>query len=162
MSKKRVQVVLTKDVEDLGRKNQVKTVAAGYARNFLFPKSLAIIANSALLKQVESKQEEIEAGEKAAMATAQEQKKMLESQPIVFSAPATKDGTLFGSISVSDVAKKVSESSDLTVDHASIFISDPMKRTGEYTVSIKLFRSVKARLRVIVKGVLQDTETEPA
>ena len=160
MSKKQVQIILTKNVESLGLRHQIKTVAAGFARNYLFPQNLAVPGTKGMLAQFSNRQDKLAKEEEGTVKQALESKKKLEETKLVIEAHASKDGTLFGSISAHDIAKKIEKDAGIKVEKRYIFIPTAIKKTGEYPVTLKLFRSVKARLKVVIESKGEQKEEE--
>ena len=150
MSTHQVRIILTKDVESLGLRHQIKIVAAGFARNYLFPQRLAIPGTPGMIAQFEKKQSKLATAEETTTAKAIETKKKLEAAPIHMTAAAAKDGMLYGSVSAQDIVEKIKKETETIVEKRFIFIPSTIKKAGEYTITLKLFRSVKARIKLIV------------
>ena len=142
-----MKVVLLADVKGKGKKGELCNVSDGYARNFLFPKNLAIEADSAAMSELKSreaaaahhKQEEID----AATATA----KQLEGKTVVLKAKA--GGRLFGSVTSKEIAEEIKKSLGITVDRKKMNVAD-IKNFGEYSAEIKLYTGITAKITVKV------------
>lgn len=144
-----MKVILLQDVKGSGKKNQIVDVNDGYARNFLFPKKLAKEATSTNVNAVDV-QNKAEAHRKEVMkAEAMENAKKL-SQLTVTVTGKGGSGKMFGSISSSDVAEAIKAQHGIEIDKKKIDIPT-MKTEGEYTVTLKLFPEVSAKMKVIVK-----------
>ncbi len=144
-----MKVILLQDVKGSGKKNQIVEVNDGYARNFLFPRKLAKEATSTNVNAVDV-QNKAEAHRKEVMkAEAIENAKKL-SELTVTVLGKGGNGKMFGSISSSDVAEAIKTQHGLEIDKKKIEIPT-MKTEGEYTVTLKLFPEVSAKMKVIVK-----------
>ena len=144
-----MKVVLLADVKGHGKKGELCNVSDGYARNFLFPKKLAIEADSAALNELKNreaaaahhKQEEIN----AAKATAAK----LEGKSVKIIAKAGSGGRLFGSVTSKEIAAEIKKSLGIEIDRKKMTVAD-IKNFGEYTAEIKLYQGITAKLIVVV------------
>lgn len=144
-----MKVILLSDVKGQGKKGELVNVSDGYARNFLFPKSLAIEANSAAMSELKSrneasahhKQEEID----AARATADR----LNGKSVTLTAKAGTNGRLFGSITSKEIAAQIEKELGISVDRKKMTVAD-IKNFGEYTAEIKLYSGINAAITVKV------------
>ena len=144
-----MKVILLQDVKGKGKKGELCNVSDGYARNFLFPKNLAIEADSAAMGELKSreaaaahhKQEEID----AAKATAQK----LEGKSVTIKAKAGANGRLFGSVTSKEIAEQVKQELGIVVDRKKMSVAD-IKNFGEYTAEIKLYVGITAKITVKV------------
>lgn len=147
-----MKVVLTQDVKELGKAGQVVNAAEGYARNFLFPRKLAIPADAGAMKNIDQKKkaEELK-GEKIledAKAIAQ---KLNETKVIIQGKTGT--GTkLYGSITSQEIADVLLKKHKIKVDKRKIHINEPIKTLGSFEVPIKLHHDVSANIHVEVVG----------
>lgn len=148
-----MKVLFKKDVADVARAGQVKDVADGYARNFLIPRGLAVVANSAALKQVAEVQAVAarRAGEEE--QAARELKGKLESQPIVLEAKAGSAGRLYGSITTADVVAAAKKQSGADLDRRDVEIAEPVRQLGSYPVTVRLHKNVTATVTIEVRAV---------
>ena len=145
-----MKVILSNDVESLGQKGDVVSVADGYARNYLIPKGFAIFANKGALKQAEvmqraradrdAKEKEAAAGRVATLA----------ASPVYISARAGEEGRLFGSVTKADVARAISEQLGEDIDRHLVRLDDPIRSLGTHEVEIHLHEDVNALVRVEV------------
>lgn len=144
-----MKVVLLEDVKGHGKKGELCNVSDGYARNFLFPKKLAVAADTAALSELKSredakahhKQEEID----AAKATAQK----LDGKSVTVKAKAGNGGKLFGSVTSKEISEEIKNSFGITVDRKKMNVGD-IKNFGEYTAEIKLYTGITAKVTVKV------------
>ena len=144
-----MKVVLLADVKGHGKKGELCNVSDGYARNFLFPKKLAVEADNAALNELKNreqaaahhKQEEIN----AAKATAEK----LEGKSVKIVAKAGSGGRLFGSVTSKEIANEIKNSLGIEVDRKKMTVAD-IKNFGEYTAEIKLYQGITAKVTVVV------------
>jgi large subunit ribosomal protein L9 len=144
-----IEVILKEHVEHLGRRGDVVKVASGYARNFLFPRQLALVVTGENKKQIERERAKAEAREATEMVAAQALAAKLEAQPISIGRRVGENETLFGSVTAADIAEALA-ARDLVVDRRKIQLVDPLKTLGEHTVPVKLYRDVTASLKVTI------------
>jgi large subunit ribosomal protein L9 len=145
-----VKIILNKDVEKVGNKGDVVTVADGYARNYLIPKGFAIIASKGALRQADQMQKAREERDRRAREEASERVSALEAQPVYIAARAGEGGRLFGSVTKSDVARAVEEQLGDVVDRHLIRLEDPIRVVGTHHVEVHLHEDVNAMVTVEV------------
>jgi large subunit ribosomal protein L9 len=145
-----VKVILSDDVEKLGKKGDVVVVADGYARNFLVPKGLAMMATKGSLKQAELMQRARGEREERAKEEAAKKVTHLGSAPVYISARAGEGGRLFGSVTNSDVARAVLDQLEEDVDRRNVLLEDPIRSLGTHQVEVKLHEQVTALITVEV------------
>jgi large subunit ribosomal protein L9 len=145
-----VKVILASDVDKLGHKGDIVTVADGYARTYLVPKGLAMFASKGALKQAEDMQraraERVRKEKEAAAARVAS----LGASPVYISARAGEGGRLFGSVTKSDVARAIEEQLNEQIDRHLIRLDDPIRRLGRHEVEIHLHDEVNALVTVEV------------
>ncbi|MEA2517611.1 MAG: large subunit ribosomal protein [Actinomycetota bacterium] len=153
-----MKVILAADVDKLGHKGDVVTVADGYARNFLVPKGLAMTASKGTLKQAEQMRRAREEEAKKAKEAAAAKVATLGATPVYISARAGEEGKLFGSVTNSDVARAIVEQLGEEIDRRDIRLDDPIRTLGSHQVEIHLHEDVNALVTVEVIA----HEEEPA
>src|SRR5215470_13007821 len=156
-------ILLREDIDTLGGRGEVVKVRAGYARNYLLPQGLAIVATKGNVKQIE--QERAALLKKAAVekATAEAQKEQMGEIALEFERKAGEHGTLFGSVTSMDIADALQQKG-YEIDRRKIVLRDPIKETGEYKVNVKLHREVVLPLSITVTpegGEVPVEEPEP-
>lgn len=161
-----MQVILKKDVQNLGEAGDLINVKDGYARNFLLPQKVAEVATEGALKNREQNLARIKAKQEKLHQQALEQAKVIEKiESLELSAKAGESGKLFGTITTKKLAEELLSKSGVDVDRKNISLNTPINKVGEYRMLIKLTSKVKTELTVIitasevVKGKIEE-ETE--
>ena len=144
-----MKVILTEDVPSLGEAGQTLEVAKGYARNYLFPKNLALEATSRNLKRLDHNKRQLLRKLERARHEASSVAEKIGSISITFSRAVGESEKLFGSVTSMDIHEALSERG-IEVERKKIILSDSIKQLGEFTVPIKLQSSVIAELKVSV------------
>jgi large subunit ribosomal protein L9 len=153
-----MKVIITKDVEKIGKKFEIKEVADGYARNFLFPNNLAKPASDAVLKQLEAEKEIIAKKAEADLKVEEELISRLDGQEIEITAKADESGKLYGSITTAKLAKELNDKG-FEVKKNQIKLIEPIKEAGEYDdIMIELSHGLEAKIKVII--LVQEKESE--
>jgi large subunit ribosomal protein L9 len=145
-----VKVILASDVDKLGHKGDVVTVADGYARNYLVPKGLALVASKGSVRQAEDMQRARREREDKAKQEAAARVATLGASPVYISARAGEGGRLFGSVTKSDVARAIEEQLEESIDRHTIRLDDPIRNLGSYQVEVHLHEEVNALVTVEV------------
>ncbi|MBO5271192.1 MAG: 50S ribosomal protein L9 [Clostridia bacterium] len=146
-----MKVILTQDVKGQGKKDQVVEVSDGYARNFLFPRKLAVEVTAQTMNDVRTR----EAAQQKKIRQEKEEAKriaaVLEAATVKICEPAGGDGRLYGSITAKDVAAAVQSQLGVTVDKRKIEITDPIKAYGGYSLTVKLYGSeIVGKIKLLV------------
>jgi large subunit ribosomal protein L9 len=144
-----MDVILLKDVEKVGLRGDVVSVARGYARNFLFPRSLAEEATAARVAELQKRDSQRARHEAKNADEAQALAAKLGSAELRFDVKAGPNGSLFGSVTPTDIADKLWEELKIRVDRRKIGI-ETIKRIGRYEVPIDLFQGVQVGVRTVV------------
>jgi len=138
-----MKVILTRDIPKVGKDGEIVMVANGYARNYLFPRQLAVVAKGAAMKQHENRVAKDIAKGAALLATAQSNGEKLSGQKFLIIAKASAKSTrLFGSVTEADVAEIILSKLGIEVDKRRISLIDPIKTTGTYSLSARLHSEV--------------------
>ncbi len=144
-----MKVILKENVDGLGQIGDLVTVKQGYARNFLIPRSLALLANTRNIKELEHQKRQLERKLQLATEQAQGVKGKIEAVQCVFEHRVGEEGKLFGSVTSADICAKLSEAG-VEVDRKKIQLAEPIKVLGEYEVPLKLQANVTAAIKVSV------------
>ena len=145
------KVLLREDVDDLGARGEIVRVRAGYARNYLLPRNLAVEATTGNVKGIESERAALLKKEAKERATAEAQSQQMGALELDFKRKAGEQGALYGSVTSMDVAEALKERG-YEIDRHRIHMREPLKRLGEYTVPIRLHREVTIDLKVRVSA----------
>jgi len=145
-----MKIILAKDVETLGHKGEVVTVSDGYARNYLVPKGLALVASKGALRQAEQMRRAREEALRKAKDEAVAQVALLGSSPVYISARAGEDGKLFGSVTKNDIARAVQDQLEQEVDARQVRLDESLRRLGTYSIEVHLHEEVNALVSVEV------------
>lgn len=148
-----MKVVLNQDVKGVGKKLQVVEVSEGYARNFLLPKKLAVIADNKSINEAQGKISAQKYKKQTELQQANENKKIIENGFIEFKHKVGEGSKLYGSVTEKDIADKIKEKFNIEISKKKITISDPIKNLGNYTVNVKLYEGVIAKLKITVVGM---------
>jgi len=144
-----VQVILSEEVNNLGRPGDVVKVRAGYARNFLLPRKLAVEANPKNLREFEHAKSVALLKREALKQKAAGLKERIEALTVAINARAGEEGKLFGSVTNIDIERALRDQG-VDVDRRRITLAEPIKQLGDFTVTVKLESEVEARLKVTV------------
>lgn len=145
-----MKVILLVDVKNLGKKGEVVQVAQGYARNYLFPKGLATEATEGKMKQLAQEQASAARKKQREEERARELAARLDGLVVRVYSKAGEGGKLFGSVNSKDIAEVLQREHGIEVDKKKILLPEPIKRLGNYSLLIRLYPQVEARLNVNV------------
>jgi large subunit ribosomal protein L9 len=145
-----MEVILRQDVEKVGLRGEVVDVAPGFARNYLLPRKLAETATAAKVAELRKHEEKRARHEAQSFEQAQEIAQKLERAELEFNVAAGETGTLFGSVTATDVADELWRAQRVRVDRRKLELHEPIKRIGRYEVPVELFAGVTATLRLAV------------
>ena len=143
------KVLLREDVDDLGARGEIVRVRAGYARNYLLPRNLAVEATTGNVKGIEAERAALLKKEAKERSTAEAQSQQMGSLDLEFKRKAGEQGALYGSVTSMDIAEALRERG-YEIDRHRIHLREPLKRLGEYTVPIRLHREVSIDLKIRV------------
>jgi large subunit ribosomal protein L9 len=152
-----MEVILREHVDNLGKRGEVVKVADGYARNYLLPRKLALLATEGNKKQIEREREKFEAKEGEERKVAEAMAGRMGSLEIQIARRVGENDVLFGSVTSADVANAL-DAKGFEVDRRKLQLSDPIKKLGDYDVPLKLHRDVVATVKV--KVVAEGTQTK--
>jgi large subunit ribosomal protein L9 len=145
-----MKVILVQDVEKLGDKGEILVVKNGYARNYLIPNKMAIMASSSNLKTWENERAARERREMKTLDQARNVAAELGKKTFTIKAKAGEEGKLFGSVTSQDIAEAVLGITKIELDRKKIDLPEPIKRTGSHKVMVKLAKGVQGEINVEV------------
>ena len=143
-----MKVILTQDIKSVGKKGQIIDASDGYARNFLLPKKMAVIADATNLNELKTKQDANKYKHDMTMANAKELSEKMKSFELVFKIKAGENGKIFGSITSKDIATELAKKYFVEVDKKKVCLNDAIKSLGVYNIEIKLFEGVSGTIKV--------------
>ena len=145
-----MKVLLLADVKGQGKKDQIVEVSDGYARNFLFPKKLAVVADAKVLSETKSKEEAKQYKLREEKAAAKALADKLATLTVHITASSGGDGRLYGSITSKDIAEALSKQYGITIDKRKIVMPDPIKAYGTYNFDVRLYPEIVGKVKVTV------------
>ena len=146
-----MKVILLKDVKGTGKKGEMKEVSDGYARNFLLPKKMAVVADNKAVKELNEKNKAAENKAQKEYEAAVELGKKMEEMNIVIYSKSGEGGRLFGSITSKDIAEQLKKQHDIVVDKRKVLLNEPIRVLGSTNVEIKIHQKVITKIRVDVR-----------
>jgi large subunit ribosomal protein L9 len=144
-----MKVILQKDIPSLGDAGDIKEVAEGFARNYLLPKKLVIVANESSKKAIDHQMKLIKIKKDKRKKTSEQLAASMSDVEVTISAKVGEEGKLFGSITSMDIAKQLKDKG-FDIDKRKILLDTPIKSEGEFKISIKLEEGLSATVKVIV------------
>jgi len=153
-----LKVILTKDVEKIGSFGEVINVKDGYAKNFLIPSGIAIMATQGNLKQIDLVKKSRIKVEARSVKEANEIAEQLNGLKLIFKVKSSPEGKMYGSITNKDIADKILSFKKIEVDRKKIDIEDSIKEIGNYDIVIKLYKDIKSTIVVSVESDKKQTE----
>ena len=147
-----MKVILKQDIKNVGKKDQIIDAADGYARNFLFPKGLAVPADNSNMNELNLKKK-AEANQKAKdLENSKKLAEELKNKVLEISVKAGENGKLFGGVTSKEISSALKEQLNIDIDKKKI-LTDVIKQEGIYFVDLKLLEGVMAKVRVHVKAI---------
>ncbi len=146
-----MKVVLTKDVKNLGKAGEVKEVADGYARNFLFKNNLAVLATKQAVLQAEKKREAEQRKREELLKELKSKAEKINGLKLKTFLKVSDDGGVFGSVSAQDIVDLVSQKTGITLETKNIVLEKKIKTLGEHKIKVKLSPEVEAEFTLVVE-----------
>jgi|SRR5947209_17090071 len=143
------KILLRQDMDDLGARGEIVRVRAGYARNYLLPRRLAVEATTSNVKQIDQERAALLKREAKERATAEGQADQMRSLVLTFERKSGEQGALYGSVTSMDIAEALKERG-YEIDRHRIHLREPLKRLGEFNIPVRLHREVTIDLQVKV------------
>jgi len=155
-----MKVVLLEDLPGKGKAGEIKEVSKGYAKNFLLPRGLALLATPAVIKEVESRREREKLEQSIDRAKLLELAQQIEGKEIRITARRSAGERLFGSITAADIAEELSRAIGSVIDKKKIDMEEPFRETGSYPVAVKLASDIKPQIMVVIEEEKKEKEEE--
>ena len=147
-----MKVILLQDVKDIGKRDDIVNVSDGYARNFLFPKKLAMEAKPGTVKEVEKKRAAEAAREAERRAAAEEKARQLKGKAINLTVKCGEKGRLYGAVTTAEIAEQLEAQHGIKVDKKKIDLAEQIKQVGDVQVSVWLYSGVTTTMTVHVEA----------
>ena len=154
-----MKVILNKDLSPLGEEGDVKDVAKGYARNFLFPRGIAVPYNDSTIKLFAGRKEEIESRKNGKRSDAADLKQKIEALKLDITMPAGPNGKLYGAVTSQTIMDELAKQG-FQIERKRIDISGSIKSVGKYKAVIRLYENASAEITITVIGQEIKTETK--
>lgn len=153
-----MKVILLQEIKGQGGEGDVVDVKRGYAVNYLFPQKLAIEASKGNLKQLDLRKHNIAKRETERLDTADKVQEALADKVLTIAARVGEEGQLFGSVTTQQIAEQLNEELGIKIDRKKIDLHAPIKTAGEHSVTVSIYRDVKAALTINVIDENADLE----
>ena len=147
-----MKVILKADIKGVGKKGEVINASDGYARNFLFPKNLAVEANNENMLELKAKQDSVRYQKEQEKEKAMQTVEKLSKIQLKIKVKAGENGKIFGGVSAKEIAQELEKQYKIIVDKKKIDLKETIKTLGTQTVEIKLFEGVIGKIKIIVVG----------
>lgn len=145
-----MKVILTTDVKGQGKKDQMVEVSDGYARNFLFPRKLAIPADNQSITELKNKEASKQHKIDVERAAAKDICEKLKNITVTIKIGAGADSRLYGSVTTKEIAEYLEKEHGITVDKRKIAMATPIKAYGTYVLDVRLYTDVMGKINVVV------------
>ncbi len=151
-----MQVLLLKDIKRLGKAGQIREVADGYARNYLIPRGLAVLATPGAVRSTEVQQAIEEQREDRVRTDSDALAERLSETALTFKVMASDKGRLYGSVTTADIAARIEEQTGYPVDKRKVQLDEPIRLLGSHRVPVRLLSGVTAEVTVVVEQVTEE------
>jgi large subunit ribosomal protein L9 len=145
-----MKVILLADIKGVGKKDQIINASDGYARNFLFPKNLAVEANNENLAKLKSKNESKAFKKETEINESKELAKKIEKIILKMPVKAGENGKIFGGVTSKEISESLKKEYKIEVDKKKIVLNETIKNVGTFTIDIKLYEGIIAKLKINV------------
>lgn len=143
-----MKVILTQDIKGVGKKDEVINANDGYARNFLFPKKLAVEANNQNMSKLQGRKDSANYKKEQDKEKANEVKEKLAKIMLKIKVKAGENGKIFGSITSKEIANELKNQYNIEVDKKKINLKESIKELGTFTVDVKLYEGIVGKLKI--------------
>lgn len=146
-----MKVILKQDIKGVGKKDQIINAADGYAKNYLFPKNLAVPADTGNMNNLKAKKDSENFRKGEELKASQNLAEKMKNMTLEFKVKAGENGRLFGCITAKEIAETLKKEYDIRIDKKKIMLPEGIKIAGTQKVDIKLNEGVVAKLTIVVK-----------
>ena len=143
-----MKVILTEDVKGVGKKDEIINANDGYARNFLFPKKLAVEANSKNMSLLQGRKDSANFKKEKEMEYANSLKEKLSKIMLTVKVKAGENGKIFGSITSKEICVELKKQKNIEIDKKKVNLKEPIKELGTFTIDIKLYEVIIGKLKI--------------
>jgi len=151
--KAEMKVILLDNIKGVGKKDEVINASDGYARNFLFPKNLALEANKENMAKLQAKKDSQQHQKDLEKEDAYTTMKKLKDIKITIAVKAGENGKIFGGVTAKEISENLKEQHKIEIDKKKIILAEPIKTLGNFQVEIKLYEGVTGKLKVQVTSI---------
>ena len=148
-----MKVILNPDIKGVGKKDQIINASDGYARNFLFPKNLAVPADKENMAKLQTRKDSANHKKEVELEQAEKTKDQISKIELTIKVKTGDNGKLFGSITAKEIAENLDSQYKIKVDKKKVNLKDTIKELGSFNVPIKLYEGVVATLKVNIVGM---------
>ena len=148
-----MKVILKQDIKGVGKKDQIINAADGYARNFLFPRGLAVPADTGNLNNLAAKNKAEAAKKERNLENSKKLAEELKSKVLTIQVKAGSNGKLFGGVTSKEISEKKKNQLNVDIDKKKVVLNEVIKQEGVFTVDLKLQEGVNAKVKVHVKAI---------
>ena len=145
-----MKVILLADVKALGKKDQVVDVSDGYARNFLLPKKLAVIADAKAMNDIKTREAARQRAIELERAAATEIAKKLEGITVKITLTSGEDNRPFGSVTTKDIIEVLEKQYGIKIDKKKVVLDKPIKTYGTFSIDVKLYAGIQGKINLVV------------
>ena len=145
-----MKVILKQDIKGVGKKDQIVNAADGYARNYLFPKNLAVLADTGNMNNLKAKNESIAYRKGEDLKESKEIAEKLKKVTLKFKVKAGENGTLFGGVTAKEIAETLKKDYNINIDKKKVLLNETIKNAGVTKVELKLNEGVLATVSVMI------------
>lgn len=147
-----MKVILKADIKGVGKKNEIVNASDGYARNFLFPKNLAVEANAENLSKLQTQKEANQFKKDTEKEEAKKTAEKMTKISVIVEVKAGENGKIFGGVSAKDIAENLEKQHKIKVDKKKVDLKETIKTLGIHNVEIKLYEGIIGKVKVDVRG----------
>lgn len=146
-----MKVILKQDVKGLGKKDEIVNASDGYAKNYLIPRGIAVVASTGNVNEAVNKQKAVAEKKQRELDNAKDFAAKLDGKTVTIKAKAGESGKLFGAISNKDIADAIKSQYKIEIDKKKIVLNDPIKTAGNHEVEIRIYAGVVTKVNVKIE-----------
>ncbi|MGM0367282.1 MAG: 50S ribosomal protein L9 [Actinomycetota bacterium] len=151
-----MKVILKQSYENLGNVGEIVEVKDGYAKNYLIPNDIAVVATKGNIKQMELVKKSLLKIEAKNVEEAEKVVEALKDLKLVFKVKTSEEGKLYGSITNKDIAERIARERNVEIDRKKIELGEHIKELGEYDIEIQLYKDIKSNVKIILESENQE------